>query len=71
MKLVPCKECEATHVQVLPDEYNHYKLMGVTPYAIYKVIYNDEDEEMLQNDKGEYCCSFSLVVKVKWMKLLS
>jgi hypothetical protein len=70
--LVPCNESEATHVQILPDEYGHIDMMNVTEYAIYRILYNDEPsfegEEMIKCDDGAYASSFSLVVNVRWMK---
>lgn len=75
MKLLPCKEHDATHVQVLPDENNHCELLNVTPYGVYKILRSNEPgfegEEMIKCDDGVHACSFSLVVYVRWMKEVS
>lgn len=43
MKLIPCDEKNATHVQVLSDGIN------VTPYAIYP-IWDSDGDEMIKTD---------------------
>jgi len=61
MKLIPCDEKDATHVQVLSDGIN------VTPYAIYP-IWDSDGDEMIKTDDGLFAESFSLVIPVRWLR---
>src|SRR5690625_2582875 len=74
-KLIPCKPSEATHLQVLPCERGRCEMLGVTPYGIYPVQYSimlmDYGEEFIENDAGDICKSFSVVVKTKWFAVRS
>ena len=71
-KFIPCEDSEATHVQILPTDGGNCELLNVIPYAIYEILLNDEPgfegEEMLENEVGDYCASFSVVVNVRYMK---
>lgn len=72
MKLLPCQENAATHVQILPDDFGHCDLINVTTYGVYRLLSNDEHgfegEEMIETDDGHFACSFSLVVNVRWLR---
>lgn len=71
-KLIPCEESEATHVQILPDERERFKIVGVTPYGIYRVHHDPtEDDSEIINDNGEIYVAFSLIVPVRWLKEVS
>jgi hypothetical protein len=75
MEYVECNENEATHVEILADENLQYNFCNVTVGKIYEILANDEKdfegEEMIQTDNGDYLCSFSLVLEVKWLKVRS
>lgn len=68
MKLLPCREKDATHVQILPSDSDCYEVMDVTVYGIYPLNFSDEGEEEITNDRGVVCCSFSCVLDVRWLK---
>lgn len=63
-----CDEREATHVEILPNAYNHNEMSGVTIGKIYKIQSDDEDDEMIRADNGDLLCDFPLYLKVKWLK---
>lgn len=69
---VECPENEATHVEIIKDKDGHYEKCSLTPGKVYKVEIDDEPgfegDEMIKSDNGNYICSFSIVVEVKWMK---
>lgn len=70
--LIGCDEKEATHVEILKDEDDHYEMCNVIIGKAYKILENDqpgyEGEEMIEAENGDFLCSFSLVLDVKWMK---
>jgi hypothetical protein len=75
MEYVECCEKEATHVEILADKNQQYSFCNVTVGKIYEILANDEKdfegEEMIQADNGDYLCSFSLLLDVKWQKVRS
>ena len=74
MTYVICNEDEATHVKVLWDKEESYKLLDVTPGKIYKMerMYDTdvfyEGEEVIQDDYGSHIASFSNTVPVIYLK---
>lgn len=74
MEYVECPEDEATHVEILTDKYNHYEMCNVEVGKVYEILRNTsrgfEGEEMIQADNGDHICSFSLVLNVKWLKVI-
>lgn len=65
---VPCSEEQATHVQVIADEHEDYKIAGVTPGYFYPVKRDEEGTPTLTTKTGEELEDFGLYLQVKWMK---
>jgi hypothetical protein len=59
-------------VEILEDEHGHYKKDGLTLGKVYKILWEDEEgdngDEMIEADSGVFLCSFSLYLRVKWLK---
>ncbi|MFC4409926.1 hypothetical protein ACFOZY_05675 [Chungangia koreensis] len=67
-----CPEIEATHVKIIRDQHKHYEKCNLIPGKIYRIERNTESEflgeEMIRTENGGYLHSFSLFVKVMWIK---
>ena len=64
----PCSEEKATHVQVIADKHEHYKLVGVTPGYYYPVERDEEGTPSLVTRTGEHLEDFTLYLEVHWME---
>lgn len=65
---VPCKEEKATHVLVLADEHEDYKIAGVTPGSYYPIRRDKEKTPFLMLRSGEELEDFGLYLDVEWME---
>ncbi|WML51669.1 hypothetical protein RCG17_19845 [Neobacillus sp. PS3-12] len=59
----------------LSDEAEHYKFVNIRVGKVYGLLKNDDEayegKEMIQAEDGNFICSFSLFLNVKWMKIHS
>lgn len=72
VSFIECPEIEATHVKIIRDQNRHYEKCNLKPGKIYRIERNAENEfigeEMIRTEDGGYLHSFSLFVKVMWLK---